>query len=422
LDYGYCVSILCGSCACYSSAPFFFLIDGTWVSASQAPGKNERQSNIFELNRCIDKQNKKTESQITFYVPGVGSETRGSWFSEQLLGGGFAHGLDIMVEQAYIDLVSNFRKRNGADKIYIFGFSRGAVVARILADMISLFGVLKQDYIHMYKILWEHCSGENRQKKENVAAIRDYCEYPVEIEFLGVFDTVPGITGILDKKFKRHIRTITFDDRTVPISVKATLHILAMNESRIEFMLIPFAGVLDPAKQSLEQIWMPGSHSDVGGVYDTSPETAFLGNVSLLTMIRRLQEKVPDLGIDEDRITGLENAVEKCLKSKEYCMNSELGLNWPISSALAVSHDTFPKWRLLQLLPWQRKRCCEDKAFQVYHPLCTVMNNKFINTSGKQWMFNMEKFFDKGWPHLNVASADLLKASRSSASEMAPSG
>jgi hypothetical protein len=43
----------------------------------------------------------------------------------------------------------------------------------------------------------------------------------------------------------------------------------------------------------LEQIWMPGVHSDVGGAYTNR----FLGNLALLTMIDRAIEKTPSVSI-----------------------------------------------------------------------------------------------------------------------------
>src|SRR3954453_18264052 len=48
--------------------------------------------------------------------------------------------------------------------------------------------------------------------------------------------------------------------------------------------------------QTLEQIWMPGVHSDVGG----SSDAVLLGYVSLLTMLDRIKSYCPNLVIFED--------------------------------------------------------------------------------------------------------------------------
>ena len=131
----------------------FILIDGTWVTASnKRPG--EQQSNIYWLNLFLEKANKEGKTQIVFYIPGIGSSTEG----EKWIGGGLAFKLERFVEGAYINLISNFEV---ADKIYIFGFSRGAVIARLVAGMILTFGVLKPQNIDRYQKMWECVSGEN---------------------------------------------------------------------------------------------------------------------------------------------------------------------------------------------------------------------------------------------------------------------
>ena len=119
------------------------LIDGTWVSASRKP-RGEQQSNIYWLNLFVQPQKAYGEAQFTFYIAGIGSVSRG----DRWRGGVFAHGLERVVEEAYVNIVSYYAE---GDKIYIFGFSRGAVVARIVAYLISTFGVLKQRHIDVFR-------------------------------------------------------------------------------------------------------------------------------------------------------------------------------------------------------------------------------------------------------------------------------
>jgi hypothetical protein len=51
----------------------------------------------------------------------------------------FGQGLSEIVRAAYGFLVNNY---SGNDKIYIFGFSRGAYIARALAGLVSNYGLL----------------------------------------------------------------------------------------------------------------------------------------------------------------------------------------------------------------------------------------------------------------------------------------
>ncbi len=48
----------------------------------------------------------------------------------------FGHGLDIHVLEAYHFFVNNYEK---GDKLFLFGFSRGAFTARAIASLISMY-------------------------------------------------------------------------------------------------------------------------------------------------------------------------------------------------------------------------------------------------------------------------------------------
>ncbi len=54
--------------------------------------------------------------------------------------------LDDNVLGAYKFLVENWRE---GDRIFLFGFSRGAWTARVLAGMIHLIGLLKPEQLNM---------------------------------------------------------------------------------------------------------------------------------------------------------------------------------------------------------------------------------------------------------------------------------
>lgn len=74
--------------------------------------------------------------QIAFYDNGVGTSSfRPFW----LLGSVFGLGLSRNVRQLYTELCRHYLP---GDKIYIFGFSRGAFTARVLAHFIELCGIL----------------------------------------------------------------------------------------------------------------------------------------------------------------------------------------------------------------------------------------------------------------------------------------
>ena len=73
--------------------------------------------------------------------------------SSKFRGGLFGDGFDELILQAYINLVSNYVH---GDKIYIFGFSRGAVIARALTGFISYSGLLKANSTAHIEHAWNY--------------------------------------------------------------------------------------------------------------------------------------------------------------------------------------------------------------------------------------------------------------------------
>ena len=84
------------------------------------------------------------------------------------------------------------------DRIVVFGFSRGAALARKFASM----------------VLAEHEA--------------------LEVAFLGVFDTVAAMDGI-HRRGETISSDVVFEDGTVNPRVKRAVHILSLDEDRIAF-------------------------------------------------------------------------------------------------------------------------------------------------------------------------------------------
>jgi uncharacterized protein (DUF2235 family) len=247
------------------------LVDGTWVSA---PRKKYfgMYSNIYKLNLLLDHRSKNGDPQITFYTPGPGSRS-GVWSQ---LNGGIGRGLGDLAEEVYVNIASNYEP---GDKIYLFGFSRGAVVARFIAGFISKFGMMKAKYIGKFgHFVSSYVSNKNTDQPN------DEVFENAAVEFIGVFDTVFASTPLSD----RYLKNLVKSDLTLPKAVRHGLHLLAMDEQRRNYEPQLWAGFDgDTEGRSLEQIWMPGVHSDIGGLYSDT----FLGEMALITMISRVDER-----------------------------------------------------------------------------------------------------------------------------------
>ena len=111
----------------------------------------------------------------------------------------------------------------------------------------------------------------------------------VEIRFLGVWDTV-GSLGVPSRSLDWVDRGYDFHDTTLSRIVRNAYHALAMDETRPEF--VPTLWTSAPKKgQTLEQVWFPGVHAEVGG-----------GGCSPLTDVplRWMQEKALANGLELD--------------------------------------------------------------------------------------------------------------------------
>src|SRR3546814_5858313 len=91
-------------------------------------------------------------SSDLYYTPGVGTVGRVDFLYRTkqkflgVLGLAMGYGLDDNVLGAYRFLVENWEE---GDRIYLFGFSRGAWTARVLAGLIHLIGLVRPSQLHM---------------------------------------------------------------------------------------------------------------------------------------------------------------------------------------------------------------------------------------------------------------------------------
>lgn len=247
------------------------VIDGTWLNAANRPSF-DKYSNAYAINWLLDDDPLSGDEQVVFYSSGLGA----TGLMQDYTAGAFAEGIDHQIRDAYINICSNFREKKGVrDKIYVFGFSRGAVAARALAGLISDFGLLRPNQIKYYSRLWKaYTSSEPVAVQLENAMIRD-----IDIEFMGLFDAVFGASNE-----RSAFKSLQFNDFRLSKKVKVCVHILALDDRRAAFRPMLIDGC-EPS-QHLEQIWMPGVHSDIGG----TAARDFLGRCALETMIDRVSE------------------------------------------------------------------------------------------------------------------------------------
>jgi uncharacterized protein (DUF2235 family) len=266
-----------------------YLIDGTWLFAGDSSASHT-YSNIYMINELLELNDTSAETnpQIIHYVRGIGATRSLSKYTS----GGFGYGIRENIEDIYTNICANYSE---GDCIYIFGFSRGAVVARAVSGMISC-GLLEPDRIQHIEYVWNTYTLEAIRKtraltnseeislEESKGAVSVHRKkFDVPVEFLGVFDTVVG-----GRNITKRLQQLDLEKGVVSNVVKNTVHIVAMDERRSFFAPVPFTGIspdsIFPNSATLEQIWMPGIHGDIGGGYPNNR----LADYSLMTMLDRV--------------------------------------------------------------------------------------------------------------------------------------
>jgi uncharacterized protein (DUF2235 family) len=116
--------------------------DGTGQYGGLKP--DQRLSNIYKLysaarssiENSIDPAN-----QVAFYDPGLGTgESGGGWGQRlsRIFGLAFGTGISDNIADCYEAILKHYEP---GDRIYLFGFSRGAYTARCVANVLNLCGV-----------------------------------------------------------------------------------------------------------------------------------------------------------------------------------------------------------------------------------------------------------------------------------------
>ena len=250
-------------------------LDGTWNTVQD-------NTSVWRLKSLC----RTDGDQLVYYSQGVGTQ-----FGERIRGGIFGYGLDQEVIEAYQWLIQNY---NENDKIYLFGFSRGAYTARSLSGFISRCGLLQPgapmavaELYDLYRRKKITSSIRELKRKTETRKIDQFelherwmLEYsaPVPILFIGVWDTV-GALGIPFGNLPMLSRSAyQFLDTDLHINNAFGYHALAIDEHRFAFTptlwtrSIPVGSkppdVYPPRSlDHVEQRWFVGAHANVGGGY-----------------------------------------------------------------------------------------------------------------------------------------------------------
>jgi uncharacterized protein (DUF2235 family) len=245
-------------------------------------GIKGRGTNVFKIFEAVDlighRWDPELTPQLAIYDDGVGSEDLKLL---KILGGAAGFGLSRNVRQLYKELA---RRYDPGDRIYMFGFSRGAFTVRTLVGFIATCGIVPLDptsdagkfddlvneayatYRRCYRTkLSQWLFGQaNRNAGEEFR--RTHGSREARIHFVGVWDTVDavGLPFHLSDVINTTIRRFKFPDPFLSKKVDHAYHALSIDDDRASFHPLVWD---EEGEDRIEQVWFAGVHSNVGGGY-----------------------------------------------------------------------------------------------------------------------------------------------------------
>ncbi|KAI1391181.1 uncharacterized protein F4822DRAFT_176966 [Hypoxylon trugodes] len=318
-------------------------------------------TNVVKILNNLDRND---PNQYHYYQTGIGTydinetSVNKTWFGEmrstisQVIDQGIGTTFDAHVMAGYRFLM---RYYDPGDKIYMFGFSRGAFTAKFLARMINTVGLLckgnEEMVLFAYRLYQRYLAGETDNFKKGTAktatdehehetdpllnhkdgmyhmhhrhryeVARDeitafsntFCrkeqtihcgkveETNIKVYFLGIWDCVNSV-AVLERK------------TPVPVPVRGTAHFVrhavAVDERRVKFKAALLAQDIRASShvhEDIKEVWFPGCHGDVGGGWPAAVDNP-LDNREHMTIWQHIKNfwttrkaKVPSKNVGTD--------------------------------------------------------------------------------------------------------------------------
>ncbi|WP_050930559.1 DUF2235 domain-containing protein [Aestuariivita boseongensis] len=196
-------------------------------------------------------------------------------------------GINRQIRRAYGYLASRYRP---GDTIFLFGYSRGAYAVRSLAGVIDRVGLLRPEHATERMITTAYRYYERNPDSPNAKVFRDtFCHDRVEIEMVGVWDTVKALGLRLPLLWRLAEARHSFHNHHLGHSVRHGFHALALDETREVFEPVLWDCPEGWPGQRVQQVWFPGTHGDVGGQLSGYEAARPLANVSLQWMLEKAE-------------------------------------------------------------------------------------------------------------------------------------
>jgi uncharacterized protein (DUF2235 family) len=248
--------------------------------------------------------------QVTYYHPGVGTMAPPGFLTKagvrlaEIAGLAFGYGLSNDIRDAYIFIANHYERD---DRLFLFGFSRGAYTVRAVTGLLHLYGLIPMGneplVPYVVRMMWKIHGLQKRGRADSRhPSIGEYFRLAREFKatysrvckpyFVGVWDTVSSVGWFANPL------SLPFTANNPDIAIAR--HAVSIDEHRAFFRTNLWHPAQEPPSgpKDLLQVWFPGVHCDIGGGYP-EPESG-LSKISLEWMIE--EAKAAGLLVENNKV------------------------------------------------------------------------------------------------------------------------
>ncbi|MGE0425051.1 MAG: DUF2235 domain-containing protein [Reyranellaceae bacterium] len=205
--------------------------------------------------------------QLVYYHPGLGTMAApgfasklAAWFA-RTMGSAFGYGVKDDIRDIYDFIMNHYEP---GDRLFLFGFSRGAYTVRAVTSLLHLYGLTMRGNEsltrYLVRMLWAIRDLSDARKPKYFQLAADFKEALADStckpHFLGVYDTVSSVGWFTSPVALPYTAGIP--------DVAIARHAVALDERRAFFR----TNLIRSEKgRDVLEVWFPGVHSDVGGGY-----------------------------------------------------------------------------------------------------------------------------------------------------------
>ncbi len=256
-------------------ATHVIILDGTMSSLE--PGHETNAGIAFRLLAEVGR----SANLTVYYEAGIQWEKWSDTYGVMT-----GKGINRQIERAYGVLASRYRP---GDRIILMGYSRGAYAVRSLAGVVDMVGLVRHDSATVRVIRQAYRHYRTGARTAGLARFRElYCHPEIEIEAIGVWDTVKALGARLPILWRWAEAQHSFHDHALGHSVRSGFHALALDETREAYAPVMWSRPTDWTG-TMEQVWFRGTHGDVGGQLGGQTASRPLSNIPLVWMLEQLQ-------------------------------------------------------------------------------------------------------------------------------------